>query len=87
MDSVITANNIYALNESELQRRKQFQSNAIVCIEHLYQYLQYAIDIVPDLEISKLESISELMAQVSTDLKAWKKSSKIVSSNNQITSA
>lgn len=76
--AIVKANSVYPVNEHELERRKDFQQDAINANEIIIQDVQDMIDILPGIDADKLNELGERLSLESTLLRAWKKSSKVL---------
>ena len=71
--NITAANTIYAKNESELQTRRHYQTEAIINCQQLIQELQFAEDSLP-INAEKLLPYIEAIGFEITLLKGWRKS-------------
>lgn len=77
-DAITKANSTFPVNEHELQRRRDFQQDAINYNEAIIQNLQDMLDVLTNIDADKLDHIGDLLIRESALLRAWKKSSKLM---------
>ena len=77
-DAITKANSTFPVNEHELQRRRDFQQDAINYNEAIIQNLQDMLDVLTNIDADKLDHIGDLLIRESALLRAWKKSSRIM---------
>ena len=77
-DAITRANTTFPVNEHELQRRKDFQQDAINTNEAIVQNLQDMLDVLTGIDADKLDHIGDLLIRESALLRAWRKSSKLM---------
>ena len=77
-DAITKANSTFPVNEHELQRRRDFQQDAINYNEAIIQNLQDMIDVLTNIDADKLDHIGDLLIRESALLRAWKKSSRLM---------
>ena len=72
IDYITAANTIYPQNIREAERRRDYQTQAIITVEQILQLLQYMLDTLcvnPD----KFQPVTELLAKEATLLRGWRK--------------
>ena len=72
VDCITAANTIYPQSLREAERRRDYQTQAIITVEQILQLLQYMLDtlsISPD----KFQPVTELMVKEATLLRGWRK--------------
>ena len=77
-DAITKANSTFPVNEHELQRRRDFQQDAINYNEAIIQNLQDMLDVLTNIDADKLDHIGDLLIRESALLRAWKKSSRLM---------
>lgn len=80
MEQITAANSIYPQNESEVEQRKKHQTKAIIKCEQIIQHIQWAVDTLEKVKLSDFEILGEKVIKQAALLKAWRKSSKVLSS-------
>lgn len=72
-DYITAANTIYPQNLCEAERRRDYQTQAIITVEQILQLLQYmltTLSINPD----KFQPVTELLVKEAALLRGWRKS-------------
>ena len=72
IDYITAANTIYPQNLREAERRRDYQTQAIITVEQILQLLQYMLDTLcvnPD----KFRPVTELLVKEATLLRGWRK--------------
>ena len=72
-DYITAANTIYPQNLREAERRRDYQTQAIITVEQILQLLQYmltTLSINPD----KFQPVTELLVKEAALLRGWRKS-------------
>ena len=77
IDNLTAGHSIYATNDEELQMRRNYQTEALINIEQLLQYLQFAIELFP-INIEKLGPTIDMLSVEHSKIKTWKKNNKMV---------
>lgn len=77
--AIVSANTVFPNNEHDLQRRKDLQQDAININETIIQALQDMLEVLTNIDVDKLDRVGDLLIQESALLKAWRKSSKLLS--------
>lgn len=77
--NITTANTIYAINEHELQLRRDYQTLAISNCEQILQLLQYMLDTLTTMDVNKLTPVIANIDRECALLKAWRKANRIIS--------
>ncbi len=73
VDYITAANTIYPQNLREAERRRDYQTQAIIIVEQIIQLLQYmltTLSVNPD----KFQPVTELLVKEAALLRAWRKS-------------
>ena len=73
INNITSANTIYAVNESEVEDRRRYQTEAIANCEQLLQEMQYVISVLP-CDINKFMPYVGLIEEEIKLLKGWRKS-------------
>lgn len=73
VDHITAANTIYPQNVHEAERRRDFQTDAIIVVEQIIQLLQYMLSTL-NLDPNKFQPITEMLLKESTLLRGWRKS-------------
>lgn len=81
-DYITAANTIYPTNEHEAELRRDYQTRAIIIVEQIIQMLQYMITTL-QIDIDKLQPVTELLLKESALLKGWRKSDSAKYKNQQ----
>ncbi|NNJ30079.1 hypothetical protein [Lacrimispora defluvii] len=76
-DNVIAANSIYAMNEEDLSKRKEYAQRAISNGYQLQRKLSRLVRCVPSATPASLYEITALLSQEIDDMKGWRKNDKI----------
>ena len=72
IDYITAANTIYPQNLREAERRRDYQTQAIIVVEQILQLLQYmltTLSIGPD----KFQPVTELLVKEAALLRGWRK--------------
>ena len=72
VDCITAANTIYPQSLREAERRRDYQTQAIITVEQILQLLQYMLDtlsISPD----KFQPATELLVKEASLLRGWRK--------------
>lgn len=77
MEEITAANTIYPTTEQEVELRRTHQTEAVIVCEQLIQHLQWVVDTLP-VKVSSLEDIVEMINKEVALLKAWRKTSKVL---------
>lgn len=77
MEEITAANTIYPTTEQEVEQRRAHQTEAVIVCEQLIQHLQWLVDTLP-VKVSSLEDIVEMINKEVALLKAWRKTSKVL---------
>ena len=77
MEEITAANTIYPTTEQEVELRRTHQTGAVIVCEQLIQHLQWVVDTLP-VKVSSLEDIVEMINKEVALLKAWRKTSKVL---------
>lgn len=78
MWNITAANTIYAKNELELAKRREYQTAAIINCQQLIQELEFCCDTLP-LHVDKLQPYLEAISFEIKLLKGWRKSGNKIS--------
>ena len=78
MWNITAANTIYAKNELELAKRREYQTAAIINCQQLIQELEFCCDTLP-LRVDKLQPYLEAISFEIKLLKGWRKSGNKIS--------
>lgn len=73
VDNITAANTIYPQNMHEAERRRDYQTNAIIVIEQIVQLLQYMLTTL-NLDPDKFQPVTEMLLKESALLRGWRKS-------------
>jgi len=76
--AIVCANTIYPCTEHELQRRRDYQQDAINACENIIQALQDMLEVLTSIDIDRMDRIGELLMKESALLRAWRKSTKLM---------
>lgn len=77
MEEITAANTIYPTTEPEVEQRRVHQTEAVIVCEQIIQHLQWLVDTLP-VKVSSLEDIVEMINREVALLKAWRKTSKVL---------
>lgn len=77
MEEITAANTIYPTTEQEVEQRRAHQTEAIIVCEQIIQHLQWLVDTLP-VKVSSLADIVEMINREIALLKAWRKTSKVL---------
>ncbi|MBO6292723.1 MAG: hypothetical protein J6N51_10795 [Selenomonas sp.] len=72
MDNITAANSIYPQNLREAEMRRDYQTQAIITVEQIFQLLQFmltTLSVSPD----KFQSVTELLVKEAQLLRGWRK--------------
>ena len=78
MEEITAANTIYPITDEELAKRRAHQTEAIITCEQIIQHIQWMIDTLDSVKLSNFEILGEMLFKEVTLLKAWRKSSKLM---------
>ena len=78
VDNIIFANSIYPTDETELKRRKDYQTLAIANCYQIQNKLIRMLQCVETTKVKQIESIIEKLSHEKDLLIAWRKNSKII---------
>ena len=78
MEEITAANTIYPTNENELAQRRYHQNEAIVAVELIIQHCQWMIETLDGVKVSDFEQLGAMLFKETALLKAWRKSSKVL---------
>ena len=72
VDYITAANTIYPQNLREAERRRDYQTQAIITVEQIVQLLQYMLDTL-SVNPDKFQPVTELLMKESALLRGWRK--------------
>ena len=72
MDNITAANTIYPQNLHEAERRRDYQTLAIITVEQIFQLLQYMLDTL-SVNPDKFQAVTEMLVKESALLRGWRK--------------
>ena len=73
IDYITAANTIYPQNLREAERRRDYQTQAIITVEQILQLLQYILNTLP-VNPDKFQPVTELLLKEGSLLRGWRKS-------------
>ena len=73
IDYITAANTIYPQNLREAERRRDYQTQAIITVEQILQLLQYILTTLP-VNPDKFQPVTELLIKEGSLLRGWRKS-------------
>ena len=73
IDYITAANTIYPKNLREAERRRDYQTQAIIVLEQIIQLLQYMLTTLP-VNPDKFQLVTELLVKEAALLRGWRKS-------------
>lgn len=71
-DCITAANTIYPQSLREAERRRDYQTQAIITVEQILQLLQYMLTTLP-VEADKFQPVTELLLREASLLRGWRK--------------
>lgn len=71
-DYITAANTIYPQNLREAERRRDYQTQAIIVVEQILQLLQYMLTTLP-INPDKFQPVTELLVKEAAVLRGWRK--------------
>lgn len=74
--AITNANTTFPVNERMLEKRREYQMEAICANEDIIQAIQAMVDVLP-LDLDKLNEIGDLLTKESALLRAWRKKAKV----------
>ena len=83
ISKITYANSIYPTRENELEKRKMYQQEAIGHCQNLFQLIRIMLVEIPTIDANKLSNALTLIDTECDLLRAWKRSSKLMTNNNK----
>ena len=71
-DSITAANTIYPQNLREAVKRREYQTEAIITVEQIFQLLQYLLTTLP-VDANKFRPVTQLLIEEAKLLRGWRK--------------
>lgn len=71
-DYITAANTIYPQNLREAERRRDYQTQAIIVVEQILQLLQYMLTTL-SIDPDKFQPVTELLVKEAALLRGWRK--------------
>jgi hypothetical protein len=78
MEEITAANSIYPTNEAELEQRRAHQNEAVVACEQIIQHIQFMIETLDGVKVNDFELLGDKIFKEIALVKAWRKSSKVL---------
>ena len=72
VDYITAANTIYPQSLREAERRRDYQTQAIITVEQIVQLLQYMLTTLP-INPDKFQPVTELLTREAALLRGWRK--------------
>ena len=72
VDYITAANTIYPQPLREAERRRDYQTQAIITVEQIVQLLQYMLTTLP-INPDKFQPVTELLTREAALLRGWRK--------------
>ena len=72
LDYITAANTIYPQSLREAERRRDYQTQAIIVVEQILQLLQYMLTTL-SVDPNKFQPVTELLVKVVALLRGWRK--------------
>ncbi len=72
VNNITAANTIYPKSLAEAEKRRDYQTEAIINVEQIFQHLQYILDTLPA-DPDKFQPVTELLVKEAQLLRGWRK--------------